>query len=55
MTVHRTPHDDLVAQIDTVSADRNPAQQQGEIERINDLAEELNHEAIDVLDYQTLS
>jgi metal-responsive CopG/Arc/MetJ family transcriptional regulator len=69
MTIQVSLPDDLVAEIDTVSADRgqfiaaavrrilreNSVAQQAEVERINEIADELNREAADVLEYQTFS
>jgi metal-responsive CopG/Arc/MetJ family transcriptional regulator len=65
MSVHITLPDDLAAQIDDVSADRNAfvteavrrllhksPQPQDETVRINELADELNQE--EVLEYQAI-
>ena len=68
MTVHVDLPDDLVRQIDDVAADRSAFVAEAvkrmlrdsepgvdEIERINALADELNREAEDVLEYQVIS
>lgn len=69
MTVQVDLPEDLIEQIDHVAADRSafvaeavkrmlrgagePAAD--EVERINAIAEELNREAVDVLEYQVIS
>jgi metal-responsive CopG/Arc/MetJ family transcriptional regulator len=68
MSVQVTLPDDLVAQIDNVSSDRNAFVTEAvrrqlrktpssvdEIARINELADELNKEASEVLEYQAIS
>jgi metal-responsive CopG/Arc/MetJ family transcriptional regulator len=70
MSIQVTLPDDLADQIDHVANDRGQfvveavrrllrdsvrGYGSGELERINELAEELNREADDVLEYQTLS
>jgi metal-responsive CopG/Arc/MetJ family transcriptional regulator len=70
MSVQVNLPDDLAAQIDHVASDRvefvvaavrrllrdsSGESDAGELERINELANELNREAEDVLEYQILS
>lgn len=70
MTVHVVLPDELVARIDDITTDRAafvteavrrmlidaaPRSVRVEIERINELAEVLNEEAEDVLEYQVIS
>jgi len=68
MSVQITLPDDLAAQIDDVAADRNAfvteavrrrlhksPPLQDETARINELADELNQEAVEVLEYQVIS
>ena len=69
MSTQVTLPDELVAQIDDVSSDRNafvteavrrqlrttPPSSVDEIARINELADELNKEASEVLEYQVIS
>ncbi|MGH7484348.1 MAG: hypothetical protein ACRD3J_11370 [Thermoanaerobaculia bacterium] len=69
MAIQVTLPDDLIAEIDMVSADRgrfitdavrrilreSSLAQQAEVDRINEVADELNREAADVLEYQTFS
>ena len=52
MTVQVNLPDDLVKQIDHAATDRSAAD---EVERIDAIAEELNREAEDVLEYQVIS
>lgn len=49
--------DELVARIDAVADDRagDDASDHGEIDRINEQADELNAEAEDVLEYQVIT
>jgi metal-responsive CopG/Arc/MetJ family transcriptional regulator len=67
MSVQITLPDDLAAQIDDISADRNAFVTEAvrrllhksptttdEIARINELADELNQEASEVLEYQVI-
>jgi len=69
MSTQVTLPDELVAQIDDVSSDRNafvteavrrqlqttPPSSVDEIARINELADELNEEASEVLEYPVIS